>query len=255
VRYRGEVETAPAMPDVKPSSREIHMWCLSQDDNDRNVEASREWLDPSEEARAALFTFTRDRHRFIVRHAFVRGVIALYIGIPPVAVTFDVEDGGKPRCTADKAPDFSVSTVGNESLLAISTTPIGVDIGIMADFTNESAMARRWLSAKERSRLGAVRADDRGRALVTALVRKEAVLKAVGCGLATDLSLVDTGLATSAPVRVVVPSSPASWWWVSDLHISAPFHAAVATTTPHHSAVWYRWYPQDSQSSQGASIR
>ncbi|MEU7729716.1 4'-phosphopantetheinyl transferase superfamily protein [Streptomyces sp. NPDC040724] len=59
--------------------------------------------------------------------------------------------------------------------------------------------------------------------------RKEAVLKAIGVGLASDLTRLETHPATPGPVEVTSDAlGTPSTWWVSDLEVPEGWTAALA---------------------------
>ena len=81
---------------------EVHVWATLAG---RSCDGARDeaLLDESERARAQRFRFPRDRARFVHRHAFVRRVLARYLGADPEAISIRMSSGPscmklKPRC-------------------------------------------------------------------------------------------------------------------------------------------------------------
>ncbi|WP_405010107.1 4'-phosphopantetheinyl transferase family protein [Kitasatospora sp. NBC_01539] len=135
---------------------------------------------------------------------------------PPVPTTFSLSRSG-PHWTVAVAPGF----------------PVGVDVERQRP-VDVDAIARRALSAHE-SRLVA----SSGPALLfRCWTRKEAVAKAMGTGIATDLRRIETRPESARTAR-----TPAGWR-VHSLPVPAGLHAALAV--PDVPAITWRartWPP------------
>lgn len=200
-----------------------------------------EWLNTDEKRRASRFIFERDRDRYVVRHGFMRMVIADHLDLPPEKVRLDTRDGGKPWCTNEPSLSFSLASVEDTFVLAMDTSPVGVDIDTIRELARPQSVARRWLTPNERRHLDTVDANPTPQQLIGALSRKEAVLKAAGCGFAISPDRIETGPPTSVSVRVEVPPPHRSHWWVTDLSVAEPLIGALATSKRPTRVIWHQW--------------
>lgn len=224
---------------MTPSGQRISLAAVRLSDVDLGL---AHLLDEPELARAATF------HSLARRDAFTAGRIALRLHIS--ALTGDSPGSFKadyacPACSNRTGPGHgipryqlpspatglrvSLSRSGNWCLLAASLdhgiAAIGVDIenGSAADFDGFPSLA---MTASERGLLQKVPPALAARFQTRLWVRKEAVLKALGTGLATAPSMVDV----SAPAGVRGPAR----WNVEDISpgsvgLPKDYVAAIAT--------------------------
>ncbi len=151
-------------------------------------------------------------------------VLALYAGVPLAELTLAVEPHGKPRLAAPSSPDFNLSHCGDVFLLAIGRgVEIGVDVEVLRPRPRALQLAQRYFSANEAAALAALSETECQQAFYRLWTAKEAVLKALGRGLAFGLDRV--GFRLEAGGTVVLPqdfahaAAPASAWM---LHALAP---------------------------------
>ncbi|WP_309109116.1 4'-phosphopantetheinyl transferase superfamily protein [Arthrobacter sp.] len=189
-------------------------------------------LDGAELARADTFRSRGLRERFVAGRIALRLHISALTGDNPASLKADYfcpscrnrngKGHGLPRYqlpskTTIGSLHVSLSRSGTWCLLAASLNEgiagIGVDIetGSSADFVGFEELA---MSANERSQLQRVPVALRNAFQTRLWCRKEAVLKALGTGLATAPSLLD--VSGSAPA---VPGSPSGskLWKLEDI--------------------------------------
>lgn len=122
--------------------------------------------------------------------------------------------GGRP------GPHISLARAGGVSLVAVGDAPVGVDV--------EQVAATRFAGFPSVALHPAERADDpRERAVLW--VRKEALLKAAGTGLATDPREVRVSAPDQCAAVVDWPHGPA---WLTDLEAPDGLVAALAVLEP-----------------------
>ena len=156
----------------------IDLWSFELDDPDPRS------LSLDERARAARFVFDRDRDRYIAGRARLRAILGQYLGQSPANILFQYGAHGRP---AVDGMSFNLSHTGSQALLAVTDhLTLGVDIETIAPI--EMAVARAHFAADELRVLLALPETARMAAFYRCWTRKEAYLKAVGTGLATDLS-------------------------------------------------------------------
>lgn len=199
-------------------------------------------LDEAELARASTFRSPALRDAFLAGRIALRLHISALTGDSPESLEADYfcptcssgQGHGIPRYRLPSRPGLlraSLSRSGNWCLLAASLdngiAAIGVDIenGAAADFDGFASLA---MTANERGLLQEVPPALTAKLQTRLWVRKEAVLKALGTGLATAPSLVDVSTPTPAGVR-----GPALWKVedISPASVGLPedFVASIAT--------------------------
>lgn len=156
------------------------------------------WLDDDERAKAARFVFDADARRYRAAHAALRACLASLLDEAPARLRFAVSAEGKPRLI-DHALDFNLSHCGEVAAIAVADSPadIGVDIEQLRIVDDLDALAQRCFTAAELHELTSC-GGTRDALFLQGWTRKEACLKAVGCGLSLEPALVQAGLAARA---------------------------------------------------------
>lgn len=157
-----------------------------------------------------------DRDRFLVAWSMARRVLGEVTRSDPRALAFDrrcdhCDDPhhGKPKLVGG-GPDFSLSHAGDRVILAVTDTGrVGVDVEAVARHIDE--LAPMILAPDE----VAVSGVD----LLRVWVRKEALIKASGHGLARQMSSFDLG---ALPAGESVRDLPADAGYVAALAVLSP---------------------------------
>jgi 4'-phosphopantetheinyl transferase len=174
------------------------------------VRALRECLSPAEHARAARLRFEHLRRRYIVSRARLRQLLGARLGLEPRAVALAYGANGKPLLESG-ALHFSVSHCDDVALIALSPVEIGVDIEALRPVPEADAIAEQVFSPREKDAYAVLAAHDKLLAFLHCWTRKEALVKALGEGLALSLERLD--------------AARASRWW---LHSFVPLPGFVA---------------------------
>ncbi len=210
---------------------EVHVWRASLERPTQIVERMRRVLAGDEQRRADRFRFARDRSRYIVGRALLRGLLAGYLDTAPEGLQFQYGEFSKPALRG--GPWFNVSHSGSIALYAFSSVgEIGIDVELDdADFARER-IAERFFSPSEVKVLRSLPADVQPLAFLSCWTRKEAFIKARGDGLSLALDSFDVTLAPdtrAAVLRTAWCSNEASQWCLEDLSDRrAGYIAAVA---------------------------
>jgi 4'-phosphopantetheinyl transferase len=148
----------------------------------------------------------------------VRELIACYAGERPESLRIVPGPHGKPTLDA-AALRFNLSHSGGTTLLAFA---LGVDVGIDIEHARtlrrRDALLARCFTPDERAQVCAARDPDA--ALLAAWTAKEALVKAIGRGIAYGLRHVHLDLpAAGAPCLVALdgPAGPARRWRLRSL--------------------------------------
>ncbi|MEV6080286.1 MULTISPECIES: 4'-phosphopantetheinyl transferase family protein [unclassified Streptomyces] len=164
-------------------------------------------------ARAAEFAGSRAGTRRVLSDLLDVGPAEIGLGRLPCPGCGDPRHG-PPAVVRPSSPfRISLSHSAGCCVLAVARVPVGVDVeGVRTLDTEE--LARVALTAAElRHVRDAPAGMPRSRAFLRCWTRKEAVLKAVGIGLAADLTRIEThpGLPDPVTVAAGVPGTPATW--------------------------------------------
>jgi 4'-phosphopantetheinyl transferase len=148
----------------------------------------------AERARAVRFHKPEDGRRFLARRVVLRQLLGVRSGRDPLQLDSIPDEFGRPRIEGLGPLRFNTSRTGGlfaVALLEGSDTEYqpGIDIEMDRPISDAASVGRRILSESEQRGLGSDHQMDTSQ-LLRIWTRKEAVLKAVGRGLAIDPSLI-----------------------------------------------------------------
>jgi len=221
-----------AVPEFR--SGRLHLWSIPLDAHE--TAPLRALLSPDEQARASRFHFERDAERFIVGRGVLRTILASYLDVPdPSQLALRVGEHGKP-VLADGAVFFNLAHSGALGLLGIARdAEIGVDLELVRDFDDMPRVMRASFAPAEVEAIVALDSQYRVAAFYRCWTRKEAVLKALGSGLARPLDSFGVDVGERSPAVLWMdgqsPEDVASWK-VQHLTPAAEHIGAVAWTGP-----------------------
>ncbi|MDE1180145.1 4'-phosphopantetheinyl transferase superfamily protein [Paraburkholderia sp.] len=150
-------------------------------------------LSTDERARAQRFYRHEDTLRFASVRAALRDLLSARLGIAARDVRFASGENGRPCVTQSAhgavcAPDFNVSHSGAYGLIALSDQRrVGVDIEQHSERVEWRSLSRATLTGSEIAWIDSLDADAQLRAFYDAWSAKEALLKAIGVGIAGGL--------------------------------------------------------------------
>src|SRR5215470_14672376 len=192
---------------------------------------------PADERECARRYLRReDQERFVITRALTRRICAAHTGLEPHAVTFWRTSFGKPYLVAGERArhrkiEFNVSHSGDCVLIAWTEGgPVGVDVEAVEPYrVSFTEIASSAFSADECAVLLSVTAEETAETFYRVWVRKEAVLKAEGCGVGGPLKSFSVAVRTPLGTRwldeVSFPSSDRVWSIVE--LTPAPAHVAA----------------------------
>jgi 4'-phosphopantetheinyl transferase len=213
---------------------EIHVWRVGLDVGPQRLAALDGTLSPGERDRADRFVRACDSRRFVAARGVARALLGRYLGRAPASLTFADSFGGKPEVdvTGDALPlRFSYSRSHGVAVYALARRwRVGIDIEAIRPLDDLAGLVRQVCSERELELMQAQPPAGRLAAFYRLWVRKEAVVKATGEGLARDLRGVEVGLSGDA-VRLLADDGeagePAPWRLV-DLPAGAGHASALA---------------------------
>jgi 4'-phosphopantetheinyl transferase len=192
-------------------------------------------LSADERECARRYLRREDQKRFVITRALTRRICAAHTGLEPHAVTFWRTSFGKPYLAAEEGHrkiEFNVSHSGDCLLIAWTEGgPVGVDVEALEPYRRVSftEIASSAFSADECAVLSSVTAEETAATFYRVWVRKEALLKAEGCGVGGPLKSFSVAVRTPLGTRwldeVSFPSSDRVWSIVE--LTPAPAHVAA----------------------------
>jgi 4'-phosphopantetheinyl transferase len=178
----------PETPALNPG--EIHLWHLDLTASAAAIPGNL--LDAQEQERAARFRVEPARRGFALTRSRLRTLLGQYLGRAPQAIAFDLNDHGKPRLQGQAEGQglvFNVSHSGTSAVLGFALdTALGVDIEAPRDHRDLDGLATACLNLAELERWRGLAAEQRLAEFLRYWVCKEALVKAVGRGIALGLT-------------------------------------------------------------------
>ncbi|HWR51154.1 MAG TPA: 4'-phosphopantetheinyl transferase superfamily protein [Bryobacteraceae bacterium] len=160
-------------PDQLPRPGEIHIWDVPLDTGCPPV------LSADEAQRASRIQFPEHRRRFAAGRTALRLILAHYTGGAADAIRFEYNGFGKPFLSGATAPRFNASHSGERALIAVANgREVGIDIERVKLTVDFRAITERFFPPEEAAQAGT--AED----FFRVWTRREAYLKALGCGFA-----------------------------------------------------------------------
>ncbi|RST55765.1 4'-phosphopantetheinyl transferase family protein [Variovorax sp. MHTC-1] len=215
------------LPDALPPGIEAYRLDL-----DLTSDPMRSWpvLTPGERAHAARFARHADRVRFAATRAATRRLLARRLDCCPAEVPFGETGHGKPFVDGDAQdlPLFNVTHSGAHAVIAIADAACVRDVGVDIERCDAGVDTQAILGvAFTREECDAVwAAADPLAAFYVRWVGKEAVLKAIGVGLAQDLHSI--GIRLAGDRLLAVDCERAAWTSVQAITLAAPQGYAAA---------------------------
>ncbi|MDE3128935.1 MAG: 4'-phosphopantetheinyl transferase superfamily protein [Gemmatimonadota bacterium] len=231
------------------SAQDIHVWHATLAATPENLAGAAQMLPAGERDKTALVSSEAQRARLTLSRAWVRGILAKYLGQPAPDITIRRSPRGKPQVVprdGETPLHFSVSHSGDHMLVAITRTDdVGVDLERMTRLADVERIAARFFSRGEYDGLLGLPREQRADAFFRAWVRKEAVVKALGTGIATafDAFTVSMGKDPQQEIDVTgITGVDRQRLWVRLLDIGrVDYLAAVAVGFPDGKVTYSEW--------------
>ncbi|MGH8213150.1 MAG: 4'-phosphopantetheinyl transferase family protein [Rhodanobacteraceae bacterium] len=157
-------------------------------------------------------------------------LLATYLHVAPSSLILEENAHGKPRLRGADALHFNWSHSGNRAVLALAlNVELGVDIEQAREGVHVLELAQRFFAPSEAKVLAACDEAERENLFLQLWCAKEAVLKALGRGLAFGLERVEFSRAPDGwqPARFDAEASDAAWQ-VSPLRLAPDCPGALA---------------------------
>jgi 4'-phosphopantetheinyl transferase len=203
---------------------------------------SRSLLTEAEQARADRRVAPADKAQLRLSRLAFRCAIAGQLRARPEEIELTVRPGGQP-VVRGVAEHVSLSRSGDMAAIAIAGRPVGVDVEVVTPDL-AAAIGRpgaAYFSARERRLLTGLPATVQSRAIARCWTRKEAMVKALGCGLSAPLvASFEVGvwpIDTDAGPRWR-PGGPSARWRLADIPTPPNFVVSAAVARDCGALTW-----------------
>jgi 4'-phosphopantetheinyl transferase len=228
------------IPKLELTPGEVHVWSLPLDISQRSLASVAEYLSPDERKRADRFRFEVHRNQFIVGRGMLRVILGSYCNVLPERLRFAYGPNGKPELIApgESVPRtrgalrFNLAHSEELGVLAVTQTgPVGVDVEQVRRLPEFKELVSQFFSVREAAEFSRLPWEQQPAAFFNLWTRKEALLKAMGEGIAHSLDRVEVSFLPGESARVLsLPAGP--WaeceWSLVELAISPAYTAALA---------------------------
>lgn len=169
-------------------------------------------------------------------------MLAAYLGAPVETVQLEESQHGRPALAGPHRDTFAFnwSHSHDQALIAIARgiSP-GVDLERMRPHPKALPIARRYFSPDETALLASVAESQRDRTFLELWTAKEAVLKALGRGLAFGLDRLSIGGSSELPVLGRLEGYEAGQWQLHRLALDNDHIGSLAWQgEPRHIRLW-----------------
>ncbi len=193
----------------RPPSEGTRLWLVDLHSIEPSLYALADLLSRSEQERAARFLVEPARRQFLASHAALRLILGDQLGVEPRLLGFRATKKGKPQLTGPcaSACHFNLSHAGTYALVGVAQDcEIGVDIEQHQAPEKVTELAPLCFTEIERQILKRATGSGAGHEAFARLwTRKEAILKACGEGIGTDLLSIDVSGGARADCAQTTP--------------------------------------------------
>lgn len=252
MQYSDSVDTK--LQTLSLPDNEIHLWVGDLRQEDVVCTTLEKTLTAQEIARADRYAFPDLRQRFVVARGILRDILARYTGISAEILDIQQHAQGKPFLAIGR-PRFNLSHSHELSIFLLSNhREVGVDVEYTARHVQDLAgLAQHVLSATETNKLFALPADQQKQAFFNAWTRKEAYVKALGCGLIQAPETIEVTLCPGETPRLLqVEGQPEaiSRWHFEAFQYRKDYTIAAAVEGSGWNLRLWEWQPKSLPSPE-----
>ncbi len=232
----------------------VHVWRTNLNHQHSEAKDKVKYLSMEELERADRFHFEKHRNRFILSHAALRFILAEYLSakdnrMDPGEIQFEIGPYGKPEIVGTsasrKAIKFNVSN--SRELLFVGVTSnrhVGIDVEFIRPVSELDQIISSRFSDYERAWLNSKHSNSRLNAFFDCWCRKEAYLKAKGCGFSepmTAFSLVSEFGGYRIYFFYLNESKKTTRWRLDGINIEVGYQAALAVENDFDHIEFFNW--------------
>lgn len=208
--------------EARLSANEVHVWCARLDARPDQVSLYWQTLSSDEKERAERFRFPVDRERFVIARFVLRMLAGRYLGLPGSSLRFRYGPFGKPTLDGGHGSSlrFNVAHSGGLAVYAFADRQeVGVDLETEHTARLQAGVPDSCFTPAEQQALATLAPGQRRQVMLALWTRKEAYLKALGCGLQHAPSSFEMSVPPAPPALLREPRGErdARSWFFSDL--------------------------------------
>jgi 4'-phosphopantetheinyl transferase len=218
-----------------PAPTTIEVWTIDLD-RPLNPEANLDGILSLEERnRAERYHYSIDASRFRLCRAMLRLGLAWYLETTPQKIALATNRHGKPYIAERSTLNFNVSHSNGLGVIAFTTAgDVGIDVEAIRSDVDPVEIASAQFTKTEAAMIAALpTSQEQARVFLRLWTRKEALLKAAGCGLLGGLDEVDVSQEPLDHIKLcsVAGERAESFWRVQDMERIEGYAGAVAAPT------------------------
>jgi 4'-phosphopantetheinyl transferase len=217
-------------------THDVHIWFRATEALDEAaIAAAASVLSDEERAQFGRFHFARDARDYAAAHALLRHTLSHGGSQMPATWRFEKTPAGKPRLIGERANGRSFSLSHTRGLVACAVTSgaeVGVDVECVDREVDAGGIAARFFAPAEAVQLLTLDGEARQDRFFDLWVLKEALVKALGRGMAVSLSTLAFTVGAGGDIRLDAPDLDADAWQFALFAPSPRHRLAVAVQRP-----------------------
>ncbi len=195
-----------------------HVWCVPINLLTQWQSSLHSMLIDEEQQRAEQYRNVADRDSYVATHGVLRYLLSKYVQQSPRTLCFTDNQHGKPQLETGSnglTIEFNISHTHQYSVIAISYTPVGIDVESTARDVAVLALAKRFFHLDEYRALCALPETLQHAAFIHTWTCKEAWVKAQGSGIANAFTKFVVSVDPRQPPNVITAHDASSWhYWL-----------------------------------------
>jgi len=211
----------------------IGLWVGDLTANEEKLTYYRQYLNPSEQRQAELFTRKAALIAYVESHARVRLLLSGLLECNPKTLRIGKTEYGKPYLPDYSQFTYNISHTADKLIVAAGfRCLLGVDIEIIKPRKNLSGLVNKCFACEEQNYWRQLPDLEQVPAFYRYWTRKEAVVKATGRGIALGLNTF--AIDPDNPAKLLTAPEaygPAEAWQLHDFDINATICGALAVKT------------------------
>jgi 4'-phosphopantetheinyl transferase len=225
---------------------DVHVWFHATGALDEAaIAAAASVLSDEERAQYRRFRFAHDARDYAAAHALLRVTLSRYGDRAPERWRFDKTANGKPFLVDQRTVPASFSLSHATGMVACAVTAngdVGVDVECVDRHVEVADIAARFFAPAEAAHLGQLDAAAQRDRFFDLWTLKEALVKALGTGMATSQAALSFTIGTDGEIRLDAPHLETNAWQFG-LFAPGPRHrlaVAVRRDTAHPAQLIFR---------------
>lgn len=166
---------------------QVHVWSIDKDKHINKLPFYWSVLNETEKEKASKYRFENDHNCAVISRGILRILLGTYLKTSPKNINFQFGDYGKPTIIASNI-EFNISHSANSIVMAFTLkSKIGIDVEYTKKSIDVKKISEHFFSKEEISSLLSLHKNYQQQAFYNCWTRKEAFIKALGCGLSFPL--------------------------------------------------------------------